>query len=313
MKWLFLVCLFFGSGAWAQVNSLGLRGPEIQPKKAGVYRILLLGPGLSHPGLDDANLPSTLLAQNLNRDCPGCFEVINASVEKYYSTRNLLLVEKIADQIQPDLIVYYESGSFFSADILERFYYNWDDNTELPYLKPEAELYRNPCCDTVLNFLGESVRRRITLVLNYVALFKDAKAVLKKDLITVSSDHLNNFSRMAFSLAQKNPRNFLMLFHSRGLRIDRGVFEDNLMQELLFKFLIYFYLPDKIPARKLLFHQGFTFRILGPELDNLYSSPYLMYRHDYNLNTAGAQLWARSAAFSIKKFKQSAGRDEDDN
>lgn len=313
MNWFFLACLFLGSGAWAQVNSLGLRGPEIPPKKAGVYRILLLGPGLSHPGLDDANLPSALLAQNLNRDCAGCFEVINGSIEKYFSTRNLLLVEKIADQLQPDMIVYYESGAFFSADILERFHYNWDEETELPYLKTAADLYKNPCCDSVFNFLSEPLRRRLTLVLNYVALFKDAKTVQKRDLVTVSSDHLNNFSRMTLSLKKKKPRNFLMLFHSRGLRVDRGVFEDDLLQELLFKFLIYFYVPDKIPARKLLFHQGFTFRIMGEELDNLYSPPYLMHRHDYNLNTAGAQLWARSAAFAIKKFKQDAVRDDDDN
>jgi lysophospholipase L1-like esterase len=89
------------------INSLGLRGPEIQAAKSpGTLRVLVLGDsyaeGLQVPWED---LLSTRLERALN-DGPGPrVEVVNGGVSGYGTADELLLLEKLGWRLQPDLVL----------------------------------------------------------------------------------------------------------------------------------------------------------------------------------------------------------------
>jgi lysophospholipase L1-like esterase len=89
------------------INSLGLRGPEVQAEKApGSLRVLVLGDsyaeGLQVPWED---LLSTRLETTLN-DGPGPrVEVINGGVSGYGTADELLLLEKLGWSLKPDLVL----------------------------------------------------------------------------------------------------------------------------------------------------------------------------------------------------------------
>lgn len=91
-----------------RTNSMGLRGPEIAlPKPEGVFRILILGDSVTFGwGVpEEATYPSqlaTLLA--LLRPAQH-YEVINAGVSGYGTWQELLWLQSVGLQLEPDLLI----------------------------------------------------------------------------------------------------------------------------------------------------------------------------------------------------------------
>ena len=110
------------------INSLGLRGPEITPAKpAGVRRIAVLGDSFVWGiGAADAELFTTLLAEALPAT-----EVLNFGVAGYSPIQYHLLTEKVL-ALEPDVVVI----SFcLGNDFADAVYWNRYD-----YYKPYARL-----------------------------------------------------------------------------------------------------------------------------------------------------------------------------
>lgn len=91
--------------AGVEINSLGLRGPEIESAKPpGVRRVLCLGDsctfGAAHP------YPELLQAM-LDERAPGRFQVLNAGVIGYTSLHGLEWYERELAPLRPDVVTIY--------------------------------------------------------------------------------------------------------------------------------------------------------------------------------------------------------------
>jgi hypothetical protein len=86
-----------------RINSLGLRGPEIQRRpRPGTKRILVLGDSFAFGvGLDSVHTFSTDLNRNLG---PGV-EVVNMGVTGYSTDQELLLFEDLGSKLRPTLVL----------------------------------------------------------------------------------------------------------------------------------------------------------------------------------------------------------------
>ncbi len=90
------------------VNSHGLRGPEINPdKKPGEYRILCLGNSVSAGHLlAERHTYPFVLQGFLRKRCPGVFlRVQNGAVYGYSTIQGRMVLEDIADEYKPDLVI----------------------------------------------------------------------------------------------------------------------------------------------------------------------------------------------------------------
>jgi lysophospholipase L1-like esterase len=91
--------------AGVEINSLGLRGPEIRdPKPPGRWRVVCLGDsctfGAAHP------YPQ-ILQSILDERAPGAFEIVNAGVIGYTSLHGLEWFERDLARLHPDVVTLY--------------------------------------------------------------------------------------------------------------------------------------------------------------------------------------------------------------
>ncbi|MFA5147079.1 MAG: SGNH/GDSL hydrolase family protein [Candidatus Omnitrophota bacterium] len=92
------------------LNSIGLRGPEVGEKKAGAYRIAVLG-GSAVFGAETTNDNLTfckLLESDLKSATGRDVEVINAGLPAYVSMQELVLFEDKIIGLKPDLVIVFD-------------------------------------------------------------------------------------------------------------------------------------------------------------------------------------------------------------
>jgi lysophospholipase L1-like esterase len=101
----------------ATINSLGLRGDEpIQPKPAGVVRVLVMGDSIAFGwGVNDDETFCYLLQEALNRGTSQLtYEVINGAVSGYTTRQQSNLLQRLAPQLRPDMVLI----AFYWNDLL---------------------------------------------------------------------------------------------------------------------------------------------------------------------------------------------------
>src|SRR5262245_46890731 len=89
-----------------EVNSLGLRGPELAPKLPDERRILFLGDSLTYgQGVgDDETVPVALERALRRREPARPWTVVNAGHRGYDTTQELALLRELGPRIQPDVV-----------------------------------------------------------------------------------------------------------------------------------------------------------------------------------------------------------------
>lgn len=97
-------------GAHAQINSFGMRGPEISLQKPpGVYRIAVLGDSWAFGWGVDQEMAFPAILQRLLQEsaAPGSarYEVLNFSVPAYDTRQELAVLRKRVLRFQPDLVL----------------------------------------------------------------------------------------------------------------------------------------------------------------------------------------------------------------
>src|SRR5918997_5048036 len=95
-----------------RINSLGLRGPELDSVPAGGLRVLVLGDswvaGLEVP---EDRTYSAVLADELTDRLGVPVQVVNAGVRGYGTDQAWLLYRERLRQLEPDLVVYHTTGN----------------------------------------------------------------------------------------------------------------------------------------------------------------------------------------------------------
>lgn len=93
----------------AEVNNLGLRGPDVvEEKPAGTRRILILGDSFTFGvGVREEDTFARRLESDLNRDAPQGerIEVINAGVQGYNTRDEVVYLEREWLRLDPDLVI----------------------------------------------------------------------------------------------------------------------------------------------------------------------------------------------------------------
>ncbi len=117
-----------------QVNSLGLRGPELAEKQPQERRVLYLGDSLVYgQGVaDQETQPAALERALCARDPQRTWTVVNAGYRSYGTAQELALLEELGARIQPDVV-------------LLGWYWNDVDERDVPgtyaRLKDKGELF----------------------------------------------------------------------------------------------------------------------------------------------------------------------------
>lgn len=89
-----------------RINSLGIRGPEIQAKAGNELRILILGDSFVEGyGVSEKDRFTGLMRDELKRNSKENISIINAGVAGYSPVLELQLLKKIYDMIRPDVVV----------------------------------------------------------------------------------------------------------------------------------------------------------------------------------------------------------------
>jgi len=153
------------------INSLGLRGPEIVEKREGSLRIAVIGGSAVFGGEvpDDNKTFCKLLEKDL-KDIYGIdAEVINAGIPGFVSMQELILLEDTLIELNPDLVIVFDGFNdvltilkrekrpnfpwWFSE--LERVY-----NTSITKLFMEKKLKKYRPTKFILRWLNERKERR---------------------------------------------------------------------------------------------------------------------------------------------------------
>ena len=128
------------------VNSLGLRGPELQlNKKPGTYRILMLGDSFTMgKGVDDDKTFSVVLEQSLNRKNAAIngnwiFQVLNAGVDSYSPILSFLQLKRMAAPLDPDMVVFNLDMSDVIQEVAYRNAARYGSNGEIVGISSSAE------------------------------------------------------------------------------------------------------------------------------------------------------------------------------
>jgi lysophospholipase L1-like esterase len=103
-----------------RVNSLGLRGPELEPKAEDELRVLALGDSLTYgQGVaDDETLPAWLEHDLREREPGRAVRVVNAGLRAYDTRQELALLEELGPTIAPDVVVLcWYWNDFFGRDL----------------------------------------------------------------------------------------------------------------------------------------------------------------------------------------------------
>jgi len=125
-------------GHLATINSLGLRGPELGPKRRDEYRILSLGESTTFGvGVATDATYSAVLERLLRERFPARrFTVINAGVPAWSSFQSLKFLELRGFSLQPDMVLFYHEVNDYLPSALRDA-----SNTEIGLLKTDRELY----------------------------------------------------------------------------------------------------------------------------------------------------------------------------
>lgn len=95
-----------------RINSLGLRGPELEPPSPGGLRVLLLGDsmvaGFEVPYRETFG---ARLEERLARELGAPVQVINAGVRGYGTDQSALYYRERGRALEPDLVVLFHSGN----------------------------------------------------------------------------------------------------------------------------------------------------------------------------------------------------------
>jgi lysophospholipase L1-like esterase len=91
------------------LNSLGLRGPNVTPKRAGEFRVLVLGETQVYGlGLADDELLTHVLEERLNEGTPGrYYRIINFGVRGFTLNQQLLLLQAQGVSLKPDHVIIF--------------------------------------------------------------------------------------------------------------------------------------------------------------------------------------------------------------
>jgi hypothetical protein len=120
-------------------NSLGLRGPELAPKPAGVRRVLALGDSFTFGhAVEAAETWPAVLEQLLNARGGPRWEVVNAGVGGYGTGQELLLYDELESRVTPDLVVL---GFAVVNDVLDNlcvYAERWDAKADTPCFRLEG-------------------------------------------------------------------------------------------------------------------------------------------------------------------------------
>jgi len=103
---------YIPSPGFPEHNSLGYRGPEIEiPKPEGVYRIVALGGSTTYSSATEPQDSYPAQLQNILRDQYGYanVEVINGGMVGYSSWETLVSFEFRILELEPDMIILYDS------------------------------------------------------------------------------------------------------------------------------------------------------------------------------------------------------------
>jgi hypothetical protein len=111
-----------------RTNSLGLRGPEVAPRKpAGTRRVIVVGDSyVFGQGVDDDQTMPARLSRRLNDRGPGRYEVVNLGVNSYSTDQELILLEELGPRLEPDIVVLFVCDNDFEAnmqDFVNQRYY----------------------------------------------------------------------------------------------------------------------------------------------------------------------------------------------
>lgn len=115
------------NGVLNKINSLGMRGPEIDENKTtGTYRILALGDSFTFGiGVRDEDTFVRRIEKQLNAQAtsaPTRYEVLNAGVEGYNTRDEVITLEHRWLKLQPDvvLITFYLNDAYADFTFLNR-------------------------------------------------------------------------------------------------------------------------------------------------------------------------------------------------
>lgn len=96
------------------VNSLGLRGPEVQPKKKNGFNVMVMGASTvfgETTKADNQTIPA-LLERRLKESHPDrAVTVYNVGVPGYEFQREIDLAKRMWSILEPDLIIFYTGGN----------------------------------------------------------------------------------------------------------------------------------------------------------------------------------------------------------
>lgn len=117
-----------------RLNSMGLRGREVAPRKPpGVQRILVLGDSFAFGvGVDEPSVFSSRLEALLNAGKPRRYEVVNMGVSGYSTDQEYLLYQEHGAALQPDVVILLACDNDFDGNVRDFAY--------LAYYKPYFEL-----------------------------------------------------------------------------------------------------------------------------------------------------------------------------
>ncbi|MGA1871513.1 MAG: SGNH/GDSL hydrolase family protein [bacterium] len=120
------------------INSLGLRSPEVQPKKKNEFRILSLGESSTFGVMvGDSETYSAQLQRLLNKTIQSrSIVVINAGISAYSSFQSLKYLELRGLKLKPDLILFYHEVNDYLPTAIHDTKLN-----EIGILKTDKQLY----------------------------------------------------------------------------------------------------------------------------------------------------------------------------
>jgi hypothetical protein len=147
-----------------RVNALGLRGPEVEPKRPGELRVLALGDSLTYgQGVaDDETIPAQLERCLRERDpARRSWSVVNAGHRAYDTHQELELCEELLPLVEPDFVLLL----WYWNDLMER-----DTRRTFEALEPLGEVAfdtgnRVEGLDALLWHVKQTLRRSALLML----------------------------------------------------------------------------------------------------------------------------------------------------
>jgi lysophospholipase L1-like esterase len=89
-----------------RINQLGLRGAEVEPKRPGLFRVLVFGDSyVFGVGVDEENVVTTELQRLLEPLLPSGVEVVNLGVSGYSTDQEYILWKELGRSLEPDLLI----------------------------------------------------------------------------------------------------------------------------------------------------------------------------------------------------------------